>query len=385
MAAAAAAAAAGGGDGAHLTEYERQRLAHIRRNQEYMARLGLKTAAARLGAGGGGGAPSAEERKRERAEAAERRRKRKAERAALGPERRSSRLRGAKPDYTGAAVDALSDSDGSDGADAGVSFSPRRTEEDMLAETQRWLERSRAALLALGGEAAGGGCEWRAEAVRRWGKEVARAARDDDGFDWEAYVRSRMSRPPPPSPQGLLQEFYAFDQWQLLIACVLMSRVSSWNTKHSAIAAFFERWPTPSDAIVASSADLFEVMAPLGLFENRVKSVVAVTERFLGAGVFEVRVHSTTTYFFFFFELMGWLGWLVGWGAREGHSALRAARVCDELMGWWVGWVGWGPRGAFGAASGALVRRVDGLVGWLGWLGGERSIRRCERRARATS
>jgi hypothetical protein len=34
----------------------------------------------------------------------------------------------------------------------------------------------------------------------------------------------------------------AHDCWQLLICCVLMSRVSSHNVKHNTIAAFFQRY-----------------------------------------------------------------------------------------------------------------------------------------------
>lgn len=40
----------------------------------------------------------------------------------------------------------------------------------------------------------------------------------------------------------LVQEYYAHDVWQLLVCCVLMSRVSSWETKHRVIAAFFEKY-----------------------------------------------------------------------------------------------------------------------------------------------
>jgi hypothetical protein len=42
-------------------------------------------------------------------------------------------------------------------------------------------------------------------------------------------VRSRVGSPPPPSDLQLLQEYYAHDAWQLLVACVLMGRVSSWQ------------------------------------------------------------------------------------------------------------------------------------------------------------
>ena len=133
--------------------------------------------------------------------------------------------------------------------------------------------------------------EWLAEATRRWGGRVADVACED----WGAYVKSRISRPPPPSPMELLQEFYAHDPWQLLVralrfplsrssphtnlrslrgaqvACVLMSRVSSWNTKHTAISGFFAQWPTPSAVLDAEPASFLPVMKPLGLFENRLR------------------------------------------------------------------------------------------------------------------
>ena len=51
--------------------------------------------------------------------------------------------------------------------------------------------------------------------------------------DWEVYCMSRMSAPLPPSPHDLMQEYYAHDTWQLLICCVLMSRVSSHDVKHN--------------------------------------------------------------------------------------------------------------------------------------------------------
>ena len=66
----------------------------------------------------------------------------------------------------------------------------------------------------------------------------------------------------------LLQEFYAHDPWQLLVCCVLMSRVSSWTTKHTAISAFFANWPTPSTVLDAQPDSLLPVYSarrPLSL------------------------------------------------------------------------------------------------------------------------
>ena len=62
---------------------------------------------------------------------------------------------------------------------------------------------------------------------RRWG-ELAGGGPRAAGRDWEAFVTSRLSKPPPPSPEPLLQEFYAADMWQLLCCCVLMSRIPLW-------------------------------------------------------------------------------------------------------------------------------------------------------------
>jgi len=76
--------------------------------------------------------------------------------------------------------------------------------------------------------------------------------------------------------------------WQLLVCCVLMSRVSSWNTKHNTISKFFEFYPTPSALLDAEPKDVLQVIHPLGLFPTRMKSLIAVTQRFLEMERFEV-------------------------------------------------------------------------------------------------
>ena len=159
----------------------------------------------------------------------------------------------------------------------------------IIADSKAWLAASRAALCSVG--SVGGARaepaapdEWLAEATRRWGGRVADVACDD----WEAYVQSRISHPPPPSPLELLQEFYAHDPWQLLVCCVLMSRVSSWATKHSAISNFFAQWPTPSAVLDAEPDSLLPVMKPLGLFESRLRSLIAISERFLSMPSFQL-------------------------------------------------------------------------------------------------
>ena len=126
---------------------------------------------------------------------------------------------------------------------------------------------------------------WRDEAVRRWG-ELAGGGPRAAGRDWGAFVTSRLSKPPPPSPEPLLQEFYAADMWQLLCCCVLMSRVSSWETKHRCISAFFAEYPTPSAFMArvvtqGETARLRELVNSLGLYDDRLKSLTAIATAFL--------------------------------------------------------------------------------------------------------
>ena len=274
-------------DDAGLTEYERQRLAHVARNREYMARLGVLTLA---GAIGDANAAPAEP-------------KRRAPRVKREPavgERRSARVRNAAPEFDGSAVDALADDEDLGGAAkrrkassgdrvaAGPAGAGVWASEDAALEASRaWLEDARALMLARGASVASvasssseaaARLSWRREAVSRWGRGVPAA---DDVADWEAWVRSRIGTPPPPSDLQLLQEYYAHDAWQLLVACVLMSRVSSWATKHDCISRFFERFPTPTDALAAKPDEVLEIIRPLGLFPNRYRSVVEVSARVL--------------------------------------------------------------------------------------------------------
>jgi methyl-CpG-binding domain protein 4 len=99
--------------------------------------------------------------------------------------------------------------------------------------------------------------------------------------DWEKYTLSRMSTPPPASPLDLLQEYYCHDPWRLLVSCALMSRVSSIKVKHACIGRFFAQYPTPSASLDADPQDIFAIIAPLGLFENRLQSLISISQRFL--------------------------------------------------------------------------------------------------------
>ena len=241
-----------------LTDYERQRLAHVARNREYMARLSVLDLAKVVATEKPTTAPSRKRVKREPTE----------------PSRRSGRLLNVKPEHDGSAVDALRDDE-----DAGERRNKRTTgriatgpagdasvwdsEDAALEASRQWLEDARALMLARTSAVAdmpkGSRSEeatrarWRKEAVSRWGDGVPAI---DAVEDWERWVKSRVGAPPPPSDLQLLQEYYAHDAWQLLVACVLMSRVRSSSVRLILIRLIrFPRRP-PIDSFPSSRAGL---------------------------------------------------------------------------------------------------------------------------------
>jgi len=253
-----------------LSEYELQRLEHIKRNQEFMRRLGLLDVI--------------EEKKESKASASSKRKPK----IPLEPSRRSTRLRGIKPDYTGESIDRFGEEyDKAANRVKTVGRTPRwMSTEEVLTDSKKWLEESRAALLSLRtaeGTSPQSHDAWRGEAERRWGDKIPTSM-----DSWEDYVKSRIATPPPPSSLDLLQEYYAHDMWQLLVCCTLMSRVSSWKTKHNTISAFFAAYPTPSSVLDAEPNDVLKIIHPLGLFPTRMKSLVSVTQRFLEMPKFDV-------------------------------------------------------------------------------------------------
>ena len=59
-------------------------------------------------------------------------------------------------------------------------------------------------------------------------------------------MRSRCPIATAVEGSDLLQEKYSKDVWTLLISCLLMSRVSSMETKERCIGMLFELYPDPS-------------------------------------------------------------------------------------------------------------------------------------------
>ena len=257
---------------ARLSAYERARLRNIARNNATLRSLGL---AENPMLGNARAAPATNKKRKRKPKAKDR-----GERPP--PSRRSKRQRGTKPDYTGEKIDHMLDAEDRANKTAAARQAAAKTKkkdlEQILAESRRMMVEARASLLAAEGSGGGGGgggsssggggrraasSSSHAEAVRRWGPLVggrgAPPARDEAW--WRAFVASRTSRPPPnlPSPLALMQEEHCGDVWRLLCACVLMSRVSSHETKARCIAAFFARFPTPS-AFAAPDTDPSDVL-----------------------------------------------------------------------------------------------------------------------------
>lgn len=229
-----------------LSEYELQRLEHIRRNHETLVRLGLVTANEKPAFSMAG-----EEKPKRPARA-------KLPSAPPTSLRRSSRLLNAAPEFNGELVDALAEEQDvadpktrakrkrpapADGSEDGSeeedeSFARREINEATVNFLLSAREAMGRFLVSEDGAAPQDAEGFRNEAIRRWG-ELAGGGMKAAGRDWKEFVSSRLSQPPPPSPEPLLQEYYAADMWQLLCTCVLMSRVSSWKTKHRCISDFF--------------------------------------------------------------------------------------------------------------------------------------------------
>jgi len=265
-----------------LSEYEQIRLAHIQRNQEFMEKLGLFSIKETLSIDNSKNNRSYKGRIRPPP-------------VPLELRRRSARVKNEKPQYTGDIIDRIGD-------EMDNTIKKRKlnveNEDDVNYEelmndareaAMRHMQEVRLAMLplAIQDEDTASQDEWRSEAIRRWG--AAAGASSQTGRHWKSYVQSRLSTPPPMSPLDFLQEYYAADVWRLLVACILMSRVSSIDTKHRCISAFFSLYPTPTAFLEEEDwSRVRGAINPLGLFDDRLKSLTALTTRFIEADVFDV-------------------------------------------------------------------------------------------------
>jgi methyl-CpG-binding domain protein 4 len=214
--------------------------------------------------------------------------------AAAAPLRRSKRSRGAVVDYTIERVEESAPDPSPSELRASRVHKKKLETAEVLANSAKWLAEHKLQLAnaaqikmsapssSSSSASSSSSSPWQDLARERWGAKVDDAAGRVQ--DWESYVLTRTSTPGPISPLSLLQEKYMDCPWKLLIACVLMSRVSSAAVKERALSQFFAAFPTPSAALDSRPAEVFEILKPLGLFPNRHKAVISISSRFLFMG-----------------------------------------------------------------------------------------------------
>ena len=126
------------------------------------------------------------------------------------PERRSKRTRGETPDYThekidrfGEELDMLAERGGRQQSQAEQMQDSGLEQEalELQEELREKRKEQRARVAASIGASASGEEGWHQFAVKRWGESVDLASPES----WQAYVTSRLTTPPPPSPMNLLQ------------------------------------------------------------------------------------------------------------------------------------------------------------------------------------
>ena len=274
-----------------LSKYETERLETMRQNHEKLVELGLESAVGEIRQ------VSQAKKNADAAEQKERIRKFPNPKPPAEPSRTSKRLREVKPEYSKEKVDRFGElideqiekrakkkasSEDKEAARAEAMAAARQ----LLEEAREKLRRDRGtSSVPAGGDAA----RWRKEAIRLWGTRAGECETDD----WEGYVASRAAAPGPTSPEPLLQEHYADDPWKLLVACALMSRVSSHETKIRCIEGFFELCPNPTAFLEADAGDVEPVIKSLGLFDDRYPTLVNLTSAWLEMPIFNIEEKGT--------------------------------------------------------------------------------------------
>ena len=265
---------------AELSAYEKERLETIRTNHAKLVELGLERTAKECR----NLAPA-----KKVAQATEKKVRVKRQAPASVPTRVSKRNKGEKPEYGKEKIDRFGEELDEKAERQTRTVITAEEKEAARAEAkeaaQLLLEEARAKIRrerkgAAGGDQSG----WRAEAIKRWGPRAGECETDD----WEGFVASREATPAPTSPDPLLQEYYAKEPWKLLVACALMTRVSSHDTKARCIEGFFALCPTPSAFLDADATDVEEVINSLGLFDNRYRQLVDITTKFLEMPLFAI-------------------------------------------------------------------------------------------------
>lgn len=72
--------------------------------------------------------------------------------------------------------------------------------------------------------------------------------------------------------ERLIQEIYADSPWRMLIGCIMLNQTTS-KQVYKIHEEFFRRYPDAAEAERADPNEMSELLAPLGLKNNRTKTI----------------------------------------------------------------------------------------------------------------
>jgi methyl-CpG-binding domain protein 4 len=79
---------------------------------------------------------------------------------------------------------------------------------------------------------------------------------------------------------AILQQEFQYDQYRMLIACIMLNQTSNKNVRQ-VIYTFFDRWPTPQSVIEADPSEIREHIRPLGFYNIRTNRIIRFTQDYL--------------------------------------------------------------------------------------------------------
>lgn len=85
---------------------------------------------------------------------------------------------------------------------------------------------------------------------------------------------------PPCSPYGLVQEELWEDPWKLLVATIFLNRTTG-TAALPILSTFFEKYSSPEITMNADSAELADLLAPLGLHKKRAGIIIRFSSEYI--------------------------------------------------------------------------------------------------------
>jgi methyl-CpG-binding domain protein 4 len=79
---------------------------------------------------------------------------------------------------------------------------------------------------------------------------------------------------------AILQQEFQYDQYRMLIACIMLNQTSNKNVRQ-VIYTFFDRWPTPQSVIEENPDEIREHIRPLGFYNIRTNRIIRFTQDYL--------------------------------------------------------------------------------------------------------